>query len=469
MTSPGQYGWWRRAAAGISAAAMVSLGLAFTAPAAGAAEPGPDTTVTVTSASAEAGLVVEIAGTGYVEQDLPTPTSDKGYAGVYAVLYDASVHDFAYINANTRTLIPAPAFAWAGNGTTPGTIVDGAWQKSITVEPADLGNLNPEGDYQVVIWAAHGTLSADTLVYQQPLDLTAEQWLALVPTDITTSTESSPPTSTDTTASSDETSGSDAAPSSDPASTSPLPTSTPAPQCREETVPGSPGTPQLSWGINSSFVTYVQGAIGNGTVTTAGGAAQTADGFTWGAGSGTLDSSGEGTVSFPGSVHFTAHDGVLDATLSNLRVTITGAGTGVLILDADSSDMSGADVSASDVTFANLTFSSLGADGGSATVTLTADGAKAFAGFYGAGQAMEPLTITIVGAQAATTVERCYDAAGNLVSVDGEATGSAGGPGALAETGIDTTGMSLLGGALAAAGILFLFVARRRTVLGRHS
>lgn len=244
-----------------------------------------------------------------------------------------------------------------------------------------------------------------------------------------------------------------AGPGNDDATT-PVPGGTPtsaSAQCRTVTVPGTAGGVNLSWGVKSSFVSYVKGGIARGTVGASSGAAVSASGFTWGAGSGSLSSAGTGTLSFPGSVRFTGHDGLLDTTLSGLRVQLTGPGTGVLLATVKSQDMEGKDLSGS-IRFATLSFSGGSASGFvDAKVTLTAAGARSFAGFYAAGQLMDPLTVTVGASTSATSRTVCGDAA-TLAS-----TGAAG-----TEAVVGTAGL------LALLGTAIVVAARRRGPARRH-
>src|SRR5699024_8546271 len=75
--------------------------------------------------------------------------------------------------------------------------------------------------------------------------------------------------------------------------------------CTPETLPATAGPPRLSWGVKSSFAPYIQGAVAKGSISTSNGAARGGGTFSWGTGSGSLDASGLGTLSFPGVVHFT--------------------------------------------------------------------------------------------------------------------------------------------------------------------
>ena len=187
---------------------------------------------------------------------------------------------------------------------------------------------------------------------------------------------------------------------------------TPAQQCRTVQVAATSGGASLNWGVKSSFVSYVKGGIAKGSVSAGNGASVNGSGFSWGAGSGSLDANGLGTVAFPGSVHFSGHDGLLNTTLSGLRVKVTGNGKAVLIANVKSQDMEGKDLSASGIVFANISFSGGSQSGFSgASVTLTAAGAKSFAGFYNAGQAMDSLSLSVGKSSPATSKVVCGDLA----------------------------------------------------------
>lgn len=237
--------------------------------------------------------------------------------------------------------------------------------------------------------------------------------------------------------------------------------------CTVQEVKGTAGTPQLSWGVKASFVSYVEGGIANGAISTSNGASRTGSGFLWGSGSGSISDAGQGTVSFPGAVRFTGHDGVMDTTLSNLRVKATGSNSGTLVADVASKDMDGNNVGGSGISFANLSFSSLSANGGTASVTLTAAGAKAFAGFYESGKAMDSLTLSFSGARQSGTEQVCYDENGNRVNPDG--TPYTGGPSANTGGLVTTSADEPVGGwAVLALGFVLAFVVARRVVRVRH-
>lgn len=127
--------------------------------------------------------------------------------------------------------------------------------------------------------------------------------------------------------------------------------------------------------------------------------------FSWSQGTGSLSRADHtGIVSFPGTIHFTGHDGQLDLTFSNLRVRFDGGTKGTLILDAKSLNMGGELVVLTDTEFATLDLSGVrpGRVGGrtavtvtDAPVTLTAAGSQAFAGFYKENAELDPISFTI--------------------------------------------------------------------------
>lgn len=159
----------------------------------------------------------------------------------------------------------------------------------------------------------------------------------------------------------------------------------------------------LSWGVKESFRAYISGSIAKGSWETADGASYETPEFSWSGATGSIDpETGVGSVSFTGSVHFTGHDGVLDLTLANPTIEFEGGGKAALLLDARSTDMEGAvavdatqewvgDVVAPDQL--PIADDALVAD--DLPSTLTNSGAKAFAGFYEAGEDLDPISLDL--------------------------------------------------------------------------
>jgi len=170
----------------------------------------------------------------------------------------------------------------------------------------------------------------------------------------------------------------------------------------------------LDWGVKEGFRGYVTGTIGHGTITVGDGASVNGDGtFHFPADTAaTFDSaSGTPTAAFRGSVHFSAHDGLLDVEISDIRIRYEG-GTGSLIADVVSVPFEGVtppappsvtydDVVLATVSGSTWSTSATSASWSGATTTLTADGAPAFGGFYTAGTALDPVSfaLTLVEAE----------------------------------------------------------------------
>ncbi|MEV5377652.1 HtaA domain-containing protein [Streptomyces nondiastaticus] len=165
---------------------------------------------------------------------------------------------------------------------------------------------------------------------------------------------------------------------------------------------------RLDWGVKSSFQSYVTGPIAQGRWDLQGGAATVGGSrFRFHSAKGSYDAgSGAFEAGFSGGVHFTGHkkpDGSyeLDLTLSRPAVRITGA-SGTLYADVVSKAKGKGEVTrASQVPLAALDLKGVNMRGAGTAVslanvpaTLTADGAKAFAGYYEAGTALDPVALS---------------------------------------------------------------------------
>ncbi|QIM19258.1 hypothetical protein G7066_13040 [Leucobacter coleopterorum] len=169
-------------------------------------------------------------------------------------------------------------------------------------------------------------------------------------------------------------------------------------------------TATLNWGVKSSFAGYIKGSIAHGTVTNLG---TTTGQFDWANGTGSAASDGSSfDVSFGAGngMHFLGHeiDGLnaLDMQFTNPRVKLTSATTADLFLDVKSRKFEGL-TSVSDeffeqagVRFATVTLPAPTENGSNLTwanaaTELTPEGFDAFGGFYEAGTALDPLTLTV--------------------------------------------------------------------------
>ena len=174
----------------------------------------------------------------------------------------------------------------------------------------------------------------------------------------------------------------------------------------------------LGWGVRDSFRNYVRGGIANGSWEL-NGTSYSSDAFNWSNGTGTFKN-GKGSISFSGSVRFTGHHGILDTTIANPRLEING-NSGTLYATMTSNDPSGKATNYGEVALLKVDLSGLQSSADAVSVngaatTLTAEGAKAFAGFYDAGKDMAPLSFSaaINGAKTTTktVTETVYEGEG---------------------------------------------------------
>lgn len=190
----------------------------------------------------------------------------------------------------------------------------------------------------------------------------------------------------------------------------------------------------LGWGVRDSFRNYVRGGIANGSWEL-NGTSYSSDAFNWSNGTGTFKN-GKGSISFSGSVRFTGHHGILDTTIANPRLEIDG-NSGTLYATMTSNDPSGKATNYGEVALLKVDLSGLQSSADAVSVngaatTLTAEGAKAFAGFYDAGKDMAPLSFSaaINGAKTTTktVTETVYEGEG-CDPVTGKALASTGASG----------------------------------------
>ena len=181
---------------------------------------------------------------------------------------------------------------------------------------------------------------------------------------------------------------------------------------------GTVKSANLGWGVRDSFRNYVRGGIANGSWEL-NGTSYSSDTFNWSNGTGTFKG-GKGSISFSGSVRFTGHHGILDTTIANPRLEING-NSGTLYATMTSNDPSGKATNYGEVALLKVDLSGLQSSADAVSVngaatTLTAEGAKAFAGFYEAGKDMAPLSFSaaINGAKTTTktVTETAYEGEG---------------------------------------------------------
>ncbi|MQS09198.1 Htaa domain protein [Streptomyces sp. IF17] len=164
---------------------------------------------------------------------------------------------------------------------------------------------------------------------------------------------------------------------------------------------------RMDWGIRSSFLTYVTGPVAQGSWSLSGGAGSIGSGrFRFHSAQGTYDpDTGTVRARYTGGVHFVGHredsgEYQLDLTISNPSVSLAN-GSGTLHADVRSRDRdTGRVTQSSQVALASLALGGVDLRGGSQIVltnvpaTLTAEGARAFAGYYNAGDPLDPVSLT---------------------------------------------------------------------------
>ncbi|WP_327073661.1 HtaA domain-containing protein [Kitasatospora purpeofusca] len=176
---------------------------------------------------------------------------------------------------------------------------------------------------------------------------------------------------------------------------------------------------RLDWGIKQSFLTYVTGPIAKGTWALTGGAATVSgSGFRFHSAAGSYDpASGALTAAFSGGVRFTGHQengaNALDLSIGRLTFRAAAGGAAGLYADVSSKSRETGQVSnASQAKLAELSLAGVDLRGAAGTLTLgnvpatlTDAGAKAFGGFYTAGTALDPvsLSVNLPAAQATPT------------------------------------------------------------------
>ena len=234
---------------------------------------------------------------------------------------------------------------------------------------------------------------------------------------------------------------------------------------------GKVASADLGWGVRDSFRNYIRGGIANGSWDL-NGTTYSNNAFQWVKGMGSFKD-GKGSISFTGSVHFTGHHGILDTTISNPRLEINGK-TAVLYATMVGNDMDGKSHNYGEVALLNVDVNGLQVSGDKISIsgagtTITAEGAKAFAGFYEAGKDMAPLSFSasLSGTQPAgnttktqttqTVTETVYQGQGC------ESLNARGSHGRLAHTGASGVEVGVASGlASLVAGISAVLYTRRR-------
>ena len=178
----------------------------------------------------------------------------------------------------------------------------------------------------------------------------------------------------------------------------------------------------VDWGFKESFRAYLSGSIANGEWTTDGGIGYATPAFTSDelTGEVALDTL-SGRLAVDGAIRFTGHEGILDTTVSNLRLELDGQRL-ELVLDVRGTTQEFIEVDTADVLFAtgDLTAAEWTAGQGGLLLsgiplTLTEQGAEAF-GTYPAGEPLDPLDLRVVtSAECAQQAIAARDAGGGML------------------------------------------------------
>ncbi len=166
----------------------------------------------------------------------------------------------------------------------------------------------------------------------------------------------------------------------------------------------------VTWGFKESFRSYVSGSIAKGAWEVQDGASYETPNFSWTGGTGWFDAATQtGEVSFTGGIHFTGHNGLLDTTVQNPTLLLTGPGTAQVLIDISGVSMEDALAGSTEaatltaVPLVNVDMAAASIEESDKTLTLsaaaaptsiTADGFAAF-GNYETGTPFDPIALTV--------------------------------------------------------------------------
>ena len=160
----------------------------------------------------------------------------------------------------------------------------------------------------------------------------------------------------------------------------------------------------ITWGFKESFRSYISGSIAQGSWEASGDVGYEIPHFTLTGGTGHVHAArDEGIVAFEGGIVFSGHDGILETSLQNPELIITGSREATLMFDVTGDTMEEVSVNQPEVPFATVTWGSgaenvVPSDGvwsvEGAQVVLTQEGSDSF-GTYPAGEEMDPLSFRL--------------------------------------------------------------------------
>lgn len=178
----------------------------------------------------------------------------------------------------------------------------------------------------------------------------------------------------------------------------------PAPAQEQTASHRTVSTGTMDWGVRESFRKYIETGVAKGSISTDEGATRSGAAFEFPAESSAITGPSSGQFNFTGSVHFSGHDGSLELTLSNPILVVNGTNA-ELRVDYSTRKYVGAGAvgpveegqkevlatitldAAPDFTANQVTISG--------HTSLTASGETIFAGFYEAGEPLDPISIDL--------------------------------------------------------------------------
>lgn len=155
----------------------------------------------------------------------------------------------------------------------------------------------------------------------------------------------------------------------------------------------------LSWGLKSSFRSYLTGPIAHGTVSTTAPATDNGTQTTFASAKGSW-SGDAASVETSGGVRFTGHDGELDVTLSRPRLVVDGSSARLLVDAKDSDGRTHTDLAIADLALSGrVTTTDTSVTISNAPATLTKAGEVVFSyqgsPMYTAGTALDPVSASL--------------------------------------------------------------------------
>ncbi|MBA4248161.1 MAG: hypothetical protein C0444_07695 [Microbacterium sp.] len=187
----------------------------------------------------------------------------------------------------------------------------------------------------------------------------------------------------------------------------------PVPVIGANAAPGDACTAEagsFTWGFKESFRAYISGSIANGEWSTEGDIGYATPAFFSDDLAGSIDLQGlTGELGVDGAMRFTGHEGILDTTISSVRLVVESPEQLVVVVDVRGTTQDFVPIDSAGVRFLTGDLAaaqwSVAGDGlliESIPLTLTADGAEAF-GTYPEGEPFDPLTLELATTEACAT------------------------------------------------------------------